>query len=237
MRRQKLKSISRSLLKYFPKFFSKFIIYLNPSLKFIGINMKYINNLRDLDLEIQKADERALISDDELRKALSEFNYVVDSNFPKDPYSQDYYDAQMKLYLEISEKSQYSVENERTEFDFEGLKDNPFPYCTKSPTTVGDHLIAQGFLIKTMSLPPHSRIVEFGPGFGNTTLNFTQMGYQVTAVDCEQSYLDLIQYRAEKFSNKVNLVKKDMLEFDSEENMMRQSFLSVFIIVPIIFNY
>jgi 2-polyprenyl-3-methyl-5-hydroxy-6-metoxy-1,4-benzoquinol methylase len=228
MRRQKLKSISRSLLKYFPKFFSKFIIYLNPSLKFIGINMKYINNLRDLDLEIQKADERALISDDELRKALSEFNYVVDSNFPKDPYSQDYYDAQMKLYLEISEKSQYSVENERTEFDFEGLKDNPFPYCTKSPTTVGDHLIAQGFLIKTMSLPPHSRIVEFGPGFGNTTLNFTQMGYQVTAVDCEQSYLDLIQYRAEKFSNKVNLVKKDMLEFDSEEKYDAAVFFECF---------
>lgn len=217
MQRQKLKLILGILLKRLPYIFTKNLVYCNSLLKILGISMRYINNLQDLDLEIKKADERAVISDDELRKALTEFHYVVDRALPKDPYSQDYYDAQMKLYLDISGREHYTVENEHTDFDFESLKNNPFPYCTKSPTTVGDQLIAQGFLIKTVNLPPHARIVEFGPGFGNTTLHFTQMGYQVTAVDCEQSYLDLIKYRAEKFSNKVNLVKKDMLEFFSNE--------------------
>jgi 2-polyprenyl-3-methyl-5-hydroxy-6-metoxy-1,4-benzoquinol methylase len=228
MQRKKLKSILGILLKYFPYLFPKYLVYCNFLIKILRIPMKYINNLRDLDLEIKKADERALISDDELRKALTEFHYVVDDNLPKDPYSQDYYDAQMKLYLDISGKEYYTVENEHTDFDFEVLKNNPFPYSTKSPTTVGDHLIAQGFLIKVMNLPPHARIVEFGPGFGNTTLHFTQMGYQVTAVDCNQSYLDLIKYRAGKLSNQVDLVKKDMLEFSASEKYDAAVFFECF---------
>ena len=103
-----------------------------------------------------------------------------------------------------------------TAFDFEALKNSPYPYCTKSPTTVGDQLIAQGFLIKTMNLVSDSRIVEFGPGWGNTTLHFAQMGYQVTAVDSEQSLLSLIKYRTEMLSKQVDLVNSDMLEFCSD---------------------
>ena len=52
--------------------------------------------MQDLDQEIAKADERARISDDQLRQALSEFCYVFNGTFPKDPYSKEYYDAQMK---------------------------------------------------------------------------------------------------------------------------------------------
>lgn len=202
--------------------------YLRLLRKFGKANLRYVNNLQDLELEIKKADERALISDDELRQALSEFCYVVDDDFPKDPYSQKYYDAQMKLYLDISGKQQYTAANEQTTFDFETLKNSPFPYCTKSPTTVGDYLMALGFLIKTLNLEPHSRIVEFGPGFGETILHFTQMGYQVTAVDVEQSFLDFIKYRTEKLSKKVNLINKDMLGFQSDEKYDAALFFECF---------
>jgi glycosyltransferase involved in cell wall biosynthesis/SAM-dependent methyltransferase len=202
--------------------------YLKLIRKIRNNNLRYINNVQDLDKEIQKADARALISDDELRKALSEFCYVVDEGVPLDPYSQEYYDAQMKLYRDISGKKEYTLENEHTEFDFNTLKDNPFPYCTKSPTTVGDQLIAQGFLIKTLNLAPHSRIVEFGPGFGSTTLHFSQTGYQVTAVDCEQSFLDIIKYRAEKFSTKIDLVNQGMLDFQAEQKYDAAVFFECF---------
>jgi 2-polyprenyl-3-methyl-5-hydroxy-6-metoxy-1,4-benzoquinol methylase len=177
--------------------------------------MRYINNIKDLDIEIAKADEKGAISDDQLRQALSEFVYVIDYNLPKNPYSQKYFDAQMKLYLNISGKKNYTVDNEHSPFDFEGLKNNPYPYCTKSPITVGNQLIAQGFLIKIMNLDSDSHIVEFGPGWGNTTLHFAQMGYKVTAIDTEQSFLDLIKYRAENLSQQVETIKQDMLEFRS----------------------
>lgn len=177
--------------------------------------MRYINNVKDLDIEIKRVDEKFKISDDEGRQAVSEFCYVANGEFPQDPYSKEYYDAQMKLYLDISGKDYYTIENERSVFDFDAVKNNPFPYFTKSPITVGDQLIAQGFLIKTMNLAPNSCIVEFGPGWGNTTLHFAQMDYSVTAVDVEQAFLDLIKYRTEMLSKKVDFVKKDMLRFYS----------------------
>ncbi|MBV9388347.1 MAG: class I SAM-dependent methyltransferase [Chroococcidiopsidaceae cyanobacterium CP_BM_ER_R8_30] len=191
--------------------------------------VRYISTLEALDREIAAADEQAKISDDQLRQALSEFCYAVDSSsLPSDPYSQEYYDTQMKLYLDISGKKQYAVENEHVDFDFERLKNNPYPYCTKSPTTVGDHLIAEGFVIKIMNLAPGSHIVEFGPGWGNTTLHFAQMDYKVTAVDSEQSFIDLIKYRTEKVLKKVNFVKGDMLEFSSTTKYNAAVFFSCF---------
>ncbi|WGV25486.1 SAM-dependent methyltransferase [Halotia branconii] len=177
--------------------------------------VKYINNLKDLDIEIAKADNKAKISDDQLRQALSEFCYVVDYPLPKDPYSQEYYEAQMQLYLNISGRNKYTIANEHSPFDFEAIKNNPFPYFTKSSNTVGEQLIAQGFLIKTMNLAADSKVVEFGPGWGNTTLHLAQMGYKVTAVDCEESFLNLIRYRTQNLPNQVETLYQDMLDFTS----------------------
>ena len=205
----------RSLNRRYSNSFSFLFIYSNPILNLLGIKMRYINNLNDLDIELQRVDKNFAISNDEGVRALSEFCYIIDANFPQDPYSREYFDTQMKLYLEISGRDGYTVSNEHVEFDYEGLKNNPYPYNTHSPETVGNQLIAQGFLIKVLSLAPHARIVEFGPGWGNTTLHFTQMGYDVTAVDSEKSFLDLIEYRTAMLSKKVELVHQDMLAFNS----------------------
>jgi 2-polyprenyl-3-methyl-5-hydroxy-6-metoxy-1,4-benzoquinol methylase len=190
--------------------------------------MRYINNLKDLDIEIQRADEKFAISHEEGIKALSEFAYAFKGNIPKDPYSQEYANAQMKLYLEISGREGYTVANEHVPFDFDALKNNPYPYCTQSPTAVGDQLIAQGFLIKTMNLKPNAKIVEFGPGWGNTTLHFAQMGYEVTAVDTERSFTDLIAYRTAMLSKKVELINQDMLDFNSSKKYDAAIFFECF---------
>lgn len=205
----------RSLNRKYHNLFSFIFVFANPLFKLTGVKMKYINNLEDLDLEFKRVDEKFAISHDEGIQALNEFCYVVDGGFPQDPYSQEYFDAQMKLYLRISGRDNYTVDNEHVDFDYEGLKNNPYPYYTKSPVAVGDQLMAQGFLIKTMNLKPNARIVEFGPGWGNTTLHFAQMGYEVTAVDSESSFIDLIKYRTDMLSKKVDLVNKDMLDFNS----------------------
>lgn len=182
--------------------------------------MKYINNVEDLDLELQKVEERAKISDDEMRLALAEFCYVIaERNLPKDPYSKEYFDAQINLYKEISGRNSYTVENEYVPFDFETLKNNPFPYCTKSATTVGDQLIAQGFLIKSINLPADSHILEFGPGWGNTILHFVQMGYKVTAVEIDPYLVNLIKYRTQLLSKEVRLFQQDMLTFSEQDSL------------------
>ncbi len=223
-KRPLLRFLVKSSFRLVPSLF----IYLNPILKLLNIPMRYINNLKDLDIEIQRADEKFAISHEEGIKALSEFAYAFKGDIPKDPYSQEYADAQMKLYLEISGREGYTIANEHVPFDFDALKNNPYPYYTQSPTTVGDQLIAQGFLIKALNLKPNARIVEFGPGWGNTTLHFAQMGYEVTAVDSEKSFTELIAYRTEMLSKKVELVNQDMLDFNSSKKYDAAIFFECF---------
>jgi SAM-dependent methyltransferase len=178
--------------------------------------MKQINNVADLDRHIQLVDERFGVSDDEGRRALSEFCYVVDHPLPADPYSPEYYQAQMRLYRDVSGRPDYSIANEHVPMHLDEVKKNPFPYCTKSAATVGDQLIAIGYLIRAMSLPAGSRLVEFGPGWGTTTVTLSQMGYRVTAVDAEPAFIDLIAHRARTLGQQIELVTGDMLGFHAE---------------------
>jgi len=182
-----------------------------------GDTIKRINTLNDLDLELKRVDEAFAISDDEGRRVMGQFRYEVDEPLPADPYSPEYRAAQMRIYQAVSGRASYSPDqNERTPFDFESTKNNPFPYSTASPTTVGDQLMAQGFLIRAMNLPPKSRVVEFGAGWGNTTAHLAQMGYAVTCVEVDQAFVDLISYRIGLLEKSITFVRQDMLEFKTD---------------------
>jgi ubiquinone/menaquinone biosynthesis C-methylase UbiE len=73
---------------------------------------------------------------------------------------------------------------------------SPFPYVHGSADTVGNQLMAIGYIIKAMALPKGARILEFGPGWGNTTIALAKMGYDVTAIDIERNFVELIAERA-----------------------------------------
>ena len=101
----------------------------------------------------------------------------------------------MSLYELISGRP-YRIENERTDFLVESHKVVPFPYYTESWQIVSDHLLMLGLIVKTLRLPPKASILEFGSGYGNTTVALAQMGYRVTAVDIDERFLDIIRYRS-----------------------------------------
>jgi cyclopropane fatty-acyl-phospholipid synthase-like methyltransferase len=80
---------------------------------------------------------------------------------------------------------------------------------TRSGRTVGNYLMAMGHIIQTIDLPPESRVLEFGPGWGNLTLALAQMGHHVTAIDIGQNFVDLINARATRLNTHVNAVVGD----------------------------
>ena len=43
-----------------------------------------------------------------------------------------------------------------------------------------------------MDLPTGSRVLELGPGWGNTTLALAQMGHHVTAIDIDPGFCELV---------------------------------------------
>ena len=133
--------------------------------------------------------------DDQLRQMFSQFSASYDLNVPQDPFSQDYRDYQFKLYEHLTGRA-YSNTHEKSDFDVAYHAINPFPFCHGSAAKVGNQLLAIGFIIKVMNLPKGAKILEFGPGWGNTTLILAKMGYQVTAIDIEQNFVELIKTRA-----------------------------------------
>jgi len=175
-----------------------------------GKSVQVIRTMAELDQMLNELDAAQKVSDDELRKLFSTFFMEFNNKVSNDPYSDEYARDQFELYHRISGRT-YSLENEKSIFDLDSATVSPFPYYTKSCKTVGDHLTAIAHLIHTMDLKPGAKIVEFGPGWGNTTLVLAMMGFDVTAVDIEKNFCDLINRRAKQAGVKISVINADFL--------------------------
>ena len=169
-----------------------------------------ISDLQELDALLKEVEAAAKVSDDAMREVFKSFEFLPDaSDLPADPFSADYSNYQFNLYRTIANR-EYSPANEMSDWvDVQAATRVPFPYYTQSFRTVSDHLLMTGLIIKTLALPQGARILEFGPGWGNTTLALCQMGYQVTAIDIEQRFLDVIGERCRGLPLEPLLIRND----------------------------
>lgn len=171
-------------------------------------DVRIISTLEEVDEMLKLLDQAAAISDDELRRGFTKFQMNFPLSLPSDPGSPEYRDVQMQMYEWLHGKP-YSLNNETSSFDVLAAASRPFPFYTESPQTVGNHVIAIGHLIRTMNLRPGSSVLEFGPGWGNTTTFLARMGYAVTAVDIEKNFVDLINERGKQKGLKIDAIQGD----------------------------
>ena len=170
--------------------------------------MQIIRGTAELDAKIEECNRAEAISDDAMRALFGTFRMDPPEGLPADPMSAHYRDVQMALYRQVAGRD-YATANEVTAFDIEAAVRRPFPFSTRSATTAGEHFLAIGYLMRAMALPPGSRIVEFGPGWGNTTMLLARLGYQVTVVDIEANFCELIRRRAVLEGVEVEVVQDD----------------------------
>lgn len=137
--------------------------------------MQIISNLAELDAKLAECDAALKESDDAMRQVFATFRMDFSTGLPPDPFSEDYRNVQMSLYERIAGKS-YTPENEKTKFNVQAAMHRPFPYYTTSCTTAGSHLAAIGFLLQSLNVASGSRVIEFGAGWGNTTMALALVG-------------------------------------------------------------
>jgi 2-polyprenyl-3-methyl-5-hydroxy-6-metoxy-1,4-benzoquinol methylase len=154
-----------------------------------------ISTLERLDEKLREIGVAGSVSDDAVRAVFASFRMEIAVDQDLDPWSEEYRSAQFDLYSRITSRTGYSTSNEISGYPVDAKV--PFPYYTQSASTVGDQLMAVGFLIKVMALAPKSSILEFGPGWGNTTVALARMGYLVTALDIDPNFVQLIRDRAD----------------------------------------
>lgn len=150
----------------------------------------------ELDRLLEHFDEGYKISHDEAYRRFSEVNLSPPNDLPADPFSIEYADRYLDLYRRISNRPAYLVQNERTELNVEDGVYLPYPYYTRSLRLASIHFLLMAKLFEIMELPAGSKILECGFGWGNTTLALAQLGYDVTALDIEERYCELVRRRS-----------------------------------------
>jgi SAM-dependent methyltransferase len=170
--------------------------------------MLTIRTIEELDRKIAECDAAEAISDDAMRALFGTFRMDAPVDLPIDPYSPQYRLRQMKLYQQIVGEA-YSTAKEATKFDVASVLRRPFPFSTGSCATAGEYFMAIGYVLKAMALPPRSRVLEFGPGWGFSTLWLAQLGHQVTVVEIEPCFCDLIRQRAAKEGVSIEVINAD----------------------------
>ncbi len=172
--------------------------------------------LEQLDAKLVRAAELFSASEDEARRFLQGFKMAPPADRPADPFSHEYREWVWALYREVSGRAGYSLANEASTFDLEAAVATPYPYSTGSTTVVGEELVARGFIVSNLGLAPPARIVEFGSGWGNLTLDLAATGFHVTAVEVEERFCALTE-RRNRHPDRVSVVHAGMLEFEPDE--------------------
>ena len=172
--------------------------------------VKVVTTIEELDVKLAECAAAAYISDDELRRVFTTFRMDISQSLPPDPFSPNYRDRVMAIYQHIAGRP-YDVQNEISAFDVAEADRRPFPYCTLSFKTAGHFLMGTAFLLQTLNLPKGARVVEFGPGWGNTTIWMAMLGLDVTAVDIEPRFCELLERRARRHEVNLTIINDDFM--------------------------
>lgn len=171
--------------------------------------------LADLDGELDQVAELFTSSEDAARSRLAEFELAPSGDPPSDPFSREYERWAWELYVRISGRSSYTLSNETSPIDVAGALLRPFPGCTGSATVVGEDLEARGQVLRCLGangIVPPATIVEYGPGWGNLTCDLAATGYEVTAVEIDPGFCELISARRPE-GGTLTVEHADMLTF------------------------
>jgi hypothetical protein len=179
--------------------------------------------LEELDAVLARATTLMGPAPDEARALLDGIVLALPTAPPEDPFSDAYREWTWELYRTISGRAAYDTTHEASPFDLAAARERPFPYQTGSLALVGRDLVARGHLLECLAeaealardgaAPAPSdplRVVEFGPGWGNLTGDLVATGLDVTAVEVDEKFCQLIAHRCTG-PGRVDVVQGDML--------------------------
>lgn len=191
-----------------------------------------INSFAELDDFLNYVE--ALNDDDAMRKHWStlKLNPSLFKDFAEkikklDPFTDQYYDLVQDFFSYLQGRK-YHISNEGLLIDVELMTHIGYPYSTRSSATVGAFLIAYGFIIRAMNIPIPARILDIGTGVGALTQHLAKMGYDLTCVDVNNDFLEVIRRTSISLPNQVDCVLSNMEELDLKQQFDAVLFMESF---------
>jgi SAM-dependent methyltransferase len=134
-----------------------------------------------------------------------------------DSFSQEYSDT-VNDFLQAIRGKPYSLADEGLQISLENMLRWGFPYSSRSAQVVGAYLMSYGYVIRAMNLPASARILEIGCGLGSLSIHMAKMGYDLTCVDINPQFIELVRKMTEDVPGRVTCIQSDMnsLNFSAE---------------------
>lgn len=154
----------------------------------------------DLDAFVAECDARGGIHDAAVKRDAADFALCFDTpvDTALDGFDPAYVDAQLALYRELSDRTLDQTRNELTDVDMAAATDGANPYDSGNPNQIAPHLRSIATAALAADLPAGARVLDMGCGWGLSTEVFDYCGCQVTAVDINPEFVELVTRRAER---------------------------------------
>lgn len=154
----------------------------------------------DLDDFVEECDRLGGIAHPEARSFVADFSLDFDTAVDTglDPFSSAYAEQQVALYTEIARRPLDQNANELLSFDVEPLARAANPYASNDVRFISRQVRAIQTCVMMAHLPPCARVLDMGSGWGLSSEAIAFTGAQVTAVDINPLFVELVRGRAER---------------------------------------
>jgi SAM-dependent methyltransferase len=152
-----------------------------------------------------------------------EYDTNVDQDL--DPFSDEYFAQQLKLYSEIAGRDLDQSSGELHPVDIESLLRAPNPFDSPIVSTVGEHLRVLSTMLSIASLRDNPEVLDMGAGHGLSSELFGLAGCRVHAVDIDPALGELSLRRAELRGYQL---RRSILNFDDAYKLEDNSYDAAF---------
>jgi SAM-dependent methyltransferase len=179
---------------------------------------------RDLDRVVAECDRNGGFDTPETTAYLADFEYVPETTVDPglDPFSENYFERQVCLYRELTGRELNQSEGEQTPIDVDTHAAAANPYNRRDIAYVSRHARTVLTALAVANLPPGATVLDVGCGWGLSSEVIAYCGADVTAVDINPRFVELVRRRAGRFGLPIDAVHA---EFDTFETDRRYDLL------------
>lgn len=173
----------------------------------------------ELDRFILECDARGTIGHPEGAAYAQNFrlSYNAKIDVSTDPFSEDYVTQQLSLYREISGRDPDQSQTEMTIFDVHAHAAAQHPLLDRNISILASHMSAISSAIALADLPHSAKVLDLGCGWGSSSEIMAYCGADVTAVDINPLFVELVSRRAERLNLPIRAVNASFEDFTSDE--------------------
>ena len=136
---------------------------------------------------------------------------VVDTTLPPD--GDEYLFQMLKLYEEVSGRRLEQKSNELTELNVEELIELESPYAFQTPSNRATHYLRIAKTIQIANLARGASVLDMGCGWGLSSELLAELGFEVSAIDINPLFVELVRRRAHRLGLKIRTAESSFDEY------------------------